>query len=203
MLFKKSFYHYSWYDGARKNHLATSLMKNVFNNCYENVYIMMPEDSRTDIEDDIFGKHLPNDQLYDDLTIENLEEIHNKMLENKKNGENTLLLIDDFQQKLKEPSIAKKLEQVIIRYRHLNTTVIFLQQNYNKCPQAIRIICSNLILFNLGKEQFEKIHDEIINMNKKDFFNILNVCFVNEHDWLCIKNRGKKRIFKMFDEVIY
>jgi type IV secretory pathway VirB4 component len=88
---------------------------------------------------------LPNDQLYDDLTIENLDEIHDKMIENKKNGENTFLLIDDFQQKLKEPAIAKKLEQVIIRYRHLNSTVIFLQQNYNKCHQAIRIICSNLI----------------------------------------------------------
>jgi hypothetical protein len=46
--------------------------------------LIMPEDSRLDIEDDIFGKHLPNDQLYDDLTIENLEEIHDNMLENKR-----------------------------------------------------------------------------------------------------------------------
>ena len=71
--------------------------------------------------------------------------------------------------KLKDSTIAKKLEEVVIRYRHLNTSVIFLQQNYNKCPQSIRIICSNLICFNLGKEQFEKIHDEMINMNKKIF----------------------------------
>ena len=113
------------------------------------------------------------------------------------------MLIDDFQQKLKEPAIAKKLEQVIFRYRHLNTTVIFLQQNYNKCPQSIRIICSNLIFFDVGKEQAEKIYDELINMNKKELFNILNVCFVNDHDWLCIKNRRKKRIFKMFYEVEY
>jgi hypothetical protein len=189
--------------GQGKTSLATSLIKNVFNNCYENIYIIMPEDSRLDIEDDIFGKHLPQDQLYDDLTIENLEEIHDKMIENKKNNENTLLLIDDFQQKLKNNDIAKKLEEVVIRYRHLNTSVIFLQQNYNKCPQSIRIICSNLICFNLGKEQFEKIHDEMINMNKKDFFNILKVCFVNEHDWMCIRNRGKKQIYRMFDEVIY
>ena len=133
--------------GQGKTSLATSLIKNVLNNCYENIYIVMPEDSRLDIEDDIFGKSLPEDQLYDDLTIENLEEIHEKMKENKKHKENSLLLIDDFQQKLKEPPIAKKLEEVIIRYRHLNTTVIFLQQNYMKCPKSIRVICTNLIFF--------------------------------------------------------
>jgi hypothetical protein len=38
-------------------------------------------------------------------------------------------------------------------------------------------------------------------MSKKDFAHILSICFENDHDWVCLKNRGKKRIYKMFDEV--
>jgi hypothetical protein len=79
----------------------------------------------------------------------------------------------------------------------------FLQQNYKKCPQPIRLILSNLIFFNIGKEQADQIHDELLNISKKRFAEILDFCFVNDHDWVCIRNRGKKKIYKMFDEVTF
>ena len=48
--------------GQGKTSLLTNLVKNVFNKCFENIYLIMPENSRTSIENDIFSKHLPAEQ---------------------------------------------------------------------------------------------------------------------------------------------
>ena len=40
--------------GQGKTYLLANLVKNVFNKCFENIYIIMPENSRSSIENDIF-----------------------------------------------------------------------------------------------------------------------------------------------------
>ena len=116
--------------GQGKTSLLTNLVKNVFNKCFENIYLIMPENSRTSIENDIFSKHLPKDQLHDTLTEEGLTEIYLQLQESSKEKENSMLIIDDFQAQLKEPAIVKTLQKIITKMRHLRCSIFLLQQNF-------------------------------------------------------------------------
>ena len=49
---------------------SQKLLKKVFHN----IYIFQPSHSRASMNDDLFGK-LPAEQIYDELTEENLEEV--------------------------------------------------------------------------------------------------------------------------------
>ena len=185
--------------GQGKTSLLTNLVKNVFNKCFENIYLFMPENSRTSIENDIFTKHLPADQLYDTLTQEGLTDVYERLQENSKEKENSLLLIDDFQAQLKEKDILKVLQKIITKMRHLRCTIFLLQQNFQALHKPLRELVSNLILFNVGKSQLSKIFIEIVQMDKEKFEKLIQVAFIDPHDWILINFHRSKNIYRMFD----
>ncbi len=168
--------------GQGKTSLLTNLVKNVFNKCFENIYLIMPENSRTSIENDIFSKHLPAEQLYDILTEEGLTEIYEKLQKNSKEKENSMLIIDDFQSQLKEPDIIKVLQKIITKMRHLRCTIFLLQQNFQALQKPLRELVSNLIIFNVGKSQLSKIFDEIVQMEKEKYEKLIQIAFIDPHD---------------------
>ena len=155
--------------GQGKTSLLTNLVKNVFNKCFENIYLIMPENSRSSIENDIFTKHLPAEQLYDTLTEEGLTEIYERLQESSKEKENSMLIIDDFQAQLKEPAIVKVLQKIITKMRHLRCTIFLLQQNFQALQKPLRELVSNLVIFNVGKSQLSKIFEEIVQMEKEKY----------------------------------
>ena len=53
------------------------------------------------IENDIYGKNLPENQIYDSLTLEDLTNVYEEIQENSTNGYFSLIIIDDFQVALK------------------------------------------------------------------------------------------------------
>jgi hypothetical protein len=161
----------------------------------------MPSSSRQSIDNDIYGKNLPPEQLYDDLTVDILNDIYTKLQENTEEGNNTLLIIDDFQQRLKEPDISKALERIIIKTRHLRTTTFYLVQNFQKVPKSIRELSQNLILFNLGKSSLLRIFEEVMQMTKEKYEEIINLCFQEPHDWLLINLHRSKNIYRNWDLV--
>ena len=187
--------------GQGKTSLLTNLVKNVFNKCFENIYVIMPSNSRASIEKDKFGKNLPDDQLYDTLTEENLMEVYEKLQENSEEEFNSLLIIDDFQAQLKEPPIIKTLQKIITKMRHLRTTVFLLQQNFQALVKPLRELVSNLIIFDLGKSQLSKIFEEIVNMEKGKYEDLIKIAFHDPHDWLLINFHRSKKIYRMFDEI--
>jgi hypothetical protein len=189
--------------GSGKTSLLTNLVKNVFNKCFENIYLIMPENSRTSIENDIFTKHLPADQLYDTLTEEGLIEIYEKLQESSKEKENSMLIIDDFQAQLKEKDIIKVLQKIITKMRHLRCTIFLLQQNFQALQKPLRELVSNLIIFNVGKSQLEKIFQEIVQLDKEKYEKLIQVAFVEPHDWILINFHRSKKIYRMFDEIVF
>ena len=72
--------------GSGKTSLLTSLVKQVFKKCFETIYLFMPSNSRASIENDIYGKHLPPDQLFDTLTLENITQVYQEIQEHSKEG---------------------------------------------------------------------------------------------------------------------
>ena len=188
--------------GSGKTSLMINLVKNVFKKCFAKIYIFIPESSRKSIDKDIFGRHLPEDQLFDELTEENLEYVYNRLQEDTEEGDFSLLIIDDFQVQLKDIRIVAILERIITKMRHLRCTVFLLNQNYNKLVKNLRLIVSNIILFNVGKSSLDFIFDETIQLDKKKYQALIDNCFVNKNDWILINVNGSKKIYRMFDEVI-
>ena len=189
--------------GQGKTSLLTNLVKNVFNKCFENIYLIMPENSGSSIENDIFTKHLPSEQLFDTLTEEGLTEIYERLQESSKEKENSMLIIDDFQAQLKEPAIVKVLQKIITKMRHLRCTIFLLQQNFQALQKPLRELVSNLVIFNVGKSQLSKIFEEIVQMEKEKYEKLIQVSFIEPHDWILINFHRSKKIYRMFDEIVF
>jgi hypothetical protein len=187
--------------GSGKTSLVLKILTNIYNKCFENIYVIMPAISRKSVENDIFGKELPSDCLYDDLSTEILDEIYHKVTDNSNNDEYSLVIIDDYQYKLKQKEIAEALELFVIKIRHLRCSVFFLCQNYNKTPKNLRQLVSNLIFFDMGKSQNETIFEEVMPISKNEFLQLMKTGFTNKHDFLCLDLRHNK-IFKNFNQEI-
>lgn len=189
--------------GQGKTSLATSLIKKVFPKVYENIYVVIPEASRRSIDNDIFGKNLPEEQIFDDLNENMLANLYETLNSNSENEENSLVLIDDFQQIFKDKNISRGMEKIINKIRHLRTTVILLQQNWQKCPRPLRELAFNVICFDLGKSQLTKIFDEVIQTKRNTYDDIIDMVFIEPHDWVCINLHRSKKFYKGFDEIIF
>lgn len=189
--------------GYGKTSLITGFMKSIFKKVFENVFIIIPPNSRASIDNDIYGKNLPADQIYDTLTEEGLIDIYNKLQESSNEGYNSILIIDDFQAQMKDATIVKALQKIITKIRHLRVSVWLLQQNYQALQKSLRELASNLIIFNLGKSQLTKLFDETIELPKDKYQELIDLAFKEKHDWLLFNLHKSKKIYRMFDEIIF
>ena len=189
-------------QGQGKTSLAVQFVRDIMVNCYESIYLFMPDESRNDLENDIFGKNLKPEQIYNDLKSDDLDELYDILKSNKEQGENSLVLIDDFQNIFKNKDIEKSLEKLVIKLRHINTTIILLQQNFGKLSKKLRSLVFNIICFDLGKEELQEIFDEVIKKNRSQYMDLLEFCFNESHDWICVNTKSRK-IYKKFDEVVF
>jgi hypothetical protein len=189
--------------GQGKTSLLTNLIKTVFKGCFSNIFVFIPENSRSSIDNDIYGRQLPPDTLYNDLNEDNLMEVYERLQEASSNGEFSLLVIDDFQSSLKNPNIILILQKIITEMRHLRCSIFLLQQNFQALVKKLRELVSNVITFNVGKSQLEKMFDEIIQIDKNKYQELIDICFKNKNDWIAININGSRNIYCMFDKIIF
>ena len=189
--------------GSGKTSLITNFIKTIFKKAFERIIVFMPAGSRASIENDIYAKQLPPGDLYDELSMTNLEEVIDGLMESSEEGNNTLLLIDDFQSSLKDPEIQKRLQTIVTRMRHLRCTIFILQQTFQKLPKFLRELVTNVIVFNIGKSQLNKLFDETIQLDKDKFQNLIDLAFVEKNDYIIINVNGNRNIYKGFDRIIF
>lgn len=188
--------------GQGKTSLITNFVKTIFKKCFNKIYVFIPQNSRKSIENDIYGRYLPESQLYDNLNVEDLNKVYEELQESSNEEEFSLLIIDDFQTQLKDPEILDILKKIITKMRHLRVSIWLLQQNYQALDKSMRELVSNLILYNVGKSQLTKIFEEVITIDKKIYNNLIEFCFKDKHDWICININGDKNIYRMFDKLL-
>lgn len=191
--------------GQGKTSTVISYMKNIYPGCYNDIYIVIPEISLTSIpkKDNIF-MNIPEinneEHLFHEYNAEVLENIYGSLVENSSGGYCSLLIIDDFASSFKSDKEAEKiLNRIIIKMRHLRTTVFLLTQNIYQCPKKWREVCTNLVCFNLGKSQMKKIFDEFFDYKNNQFEQIMKL-YKSPHDYLLL-NLKYKRLFYDFDEI--
>lgn len=189
--------------GQGKSTKVLQLLASVFRKCFEHIYVIIPEISLHSIEDksNLYKKYLDDgEHLYHEYTPEVLMTIYEKCLANAEEGMNSLVIIDDFGSQFKEKETEKILNKLIIKMRHLHTTVFLLAQGVTQLPLKWRQMQTNLVMFNLGKSQLERVFNETIQLSKEQFERICSL-YKEPHDCLMISLKHH-RIFKDFDEVI-
>lgn len=188
--------------GSGKSTLVTSWCDRIFRGCFENIYVFIPESSRKSMSKDIFGEQLPAENVFDELTVDNIADVYERLQENSKECENSLLIIDDFGSILKQKDIIYYLKRIVTKYRHLRCTIFLLQQNFFQLDKSLREVVSNIITFNAGKSQLEKVFNEIVQLPRIDFEKIIDLAFQEPHDWILINLNKSKKIYRNYDEIV-
>jgi DNA replication protein DnaC len=188
--------------GSGKTTLITNFLKGFYKQVFNHIFIIIPEMSRRSLSNDIYDKNLPDDQLFDSLTVDNLKIIYSRLEEATLNNEYSILIIDDFQVELKDKEISKILQRIITKMRHLRCSVFLLCQNFIKMDKSIRNLATNIILFNINKSQQEDIFSQVLQLEKYKY-EMLNKLYIEKGDWLLFNLTGRMKIYKNYDEVVF
>jgi hypothetical protein len=189
--------------GSGKTAMMVSLLKSptAFRGIFENIMIIIPPTSRASIENHFFEKNLPSENIYDELTIENLQEINDRIEANSSAGERTLLIMDDVQRALKDNDVRKLVLNLNNNRRHLKLSMWILAQNFTKMEKSLRMGLTDVIVFKVGKVEFGNIFEELIEMSQDMFKKVLKYFFKEAYSFMYL-NTNTQRIFSNFDEII-
>jgi len=190
--------------GSGKTTFVIQMIRGVFKNCFEEIILIIPEnsfDSFSEKDKTYFRKYLPEENIIHELDLEVLNEVYGKLEENSSNRNNTLIVLDDFADRLKDKQIEKILSKIFLKNRHLRTSVMILTQNYFMVPKKIREISNNLVMFNTNKSQNEKMFEEQFDLKHKEFNEIMEL-LPTTHDYLLL-NLKYKKIYHNFNEIVF
>ena len=188
--------------GSGKSSLLISFLKtpNLFKKVYHTILLFMPPNSRQSIRDSFFDKYLPDNQIYDDVSLENLHEAYAIAETNAKEDYNTLMIFDDTQKYFKGEN-EKFLLGMLNNRRHARLSCWFAAQNYFSIPRQIRQGITDMFVFKINKTEMENIFLEQIEQHKEKFIEILKFVFREKHDFMYL-NTNSQRLFSNWNELI-
>lgn len=202
LLNKSNFTLFLGKPGSGKTSLMISLLDtpSLFKRVFNKIYVFMPRHSRGSLKNNIF-EQLPDEQLYDNLDAETIDDVFHQIEDNSDEGLQSLIILDDVQQFLKDKYVAKRLLEIVANRRHLKTSVFLIAQTYRSLPRQVRQVLTNLFVFKVSKGEMANIFDEQVEMFKNSFQSVIAQVYDNPHDYLFI-DTSTQRIFKNFDEIL-
>jgi len=161
--------------GSGKSSLLLSMFKSTlfYRKKFDNIYLFTPRSSFLSVEKHPFENH---EKVFHELEIPTLARIYDELNELKENSisegvpiENSIIIIDDFANALKENDLALYLNKMIIKARHLAVCFIFTLQSYYLLPLVIRKQITNTTIFKpKNKKEWESIAEELLSLDKDD-----------------------------------
>ena len=189
--------------GSGKSSYIYSMFKskNALKKCFDKIYYICPASSIDSMSDNIFSK-LPDDQVYNELDGEVLDEIIAKC-ENREDGDKICLIIDDMGSQIKRADVQVRLKKIAQNKRHMNIYQCFLLlQTWKSAPFEIRRLYDNIITFKVSPDEMESIMTEAIPQYKPVAREIQKIVFDNQpHSYLAI-NTGTGTLFKNWNQLI-
>jgi hypothetical protein len=169
--------------------------KDIFKNTFDKIFLFQPEQSRVSMKDKLFDR-IPDDQKYEELTLENLNNVEENLSEH-----NNVIIMDDMTAYLRDKSIKKKLKELVFNRRHKHLSIIFLVQTYMSIEPDIRKLFSNMFIFKCSKREMETIWDEHVELPNDYVLPIMKIVFDQPYEYLFL-NTDSQRLFKGFDEIV-
>lgn len=188
-------------QGSGKTSLTINIIKKLYKKKFNKIFVFMPQTSRNSLKPNIF-EVLPDDQVFEELNLENIQYVYEQLKENSENGHKSLIIMDDVQKALKRNDVINEFKNIVANQRHLKVVNIILLQNYFALDNKVREIVNNVIFFKMDKKQTEKIFEEVAEMPKELFEQVNKIVFDEPHNW-CLINQRYKRVYRMFDEIIF
>lgn len=184
-----------------KTSLITSLFnsKDCLKRVYHKVYIFQPASSGASVKNNIFDK-LPEDQIYNELTIENLQQVYNEISGLPKHY-NKCIILDDQGSYLKNKELQKLFKNLCFNRRHMAVSIFFLTQTYFSVPRELRKIFNNLFIFKTSKMELQTIFEEQIELDKLYVLPISKLVFDELYNFLFI-NTDSQTLYRNFDKII-
>ena len=195
--------------GMGKTSLILSLVckqGKAFNRKFDKVYVFSP--SLITMEDDPF-ELIPEEQKFEEVTLENLDEVLEDI---KDSGEKVLIILDDVIADIRgkgKGAIENKLQKIFFNRRHLcgaggSCSIIATSQTYNKIDPKLRKTASQLVQYKPVKKEVENIYDDIIQIPKKEFYDVLRYIYDKKHNFMYIDTQlpEDKMIHKNFNQLI-
>lgn len=180
--------------------LGTSIKRGGLKHIFDQIFVFIPPSSRSSMKDNFFEKYLPEDQIYDDLTIDNLDDAYSHAKENAKEEKRTLFILDDVQKNLRG-ECEKLFLSIVNNRRHARLNLMILCQNYFSMSKPVRSGLTDLFIFKVSKQEMEAVFEEQVETHKNKFIQIVKFCFQKPYDFLYI-NTGSQRIFKNWFELL-
>lgn len=183
----------------------TSLITSLFNSqdclkkVYHKVYIFQPASSGASVKNNIFDK-LPDEQIHNELTIENLTQVYNEISGLPKNH-NKCIVLDDQGSYLKNKELQRLFKNLCFNRRHLGVSIFFLTQTYFSVPKELRKIFNNLFIFKTSKMELQTIFEEQIELDKSYVLPISKLVFNEPYNYLFI-NTDAQSLYRNFDKIV-
>lgn len=167
--------------------------KNLYRGKFANIFYICPQSSFLSVQDHPFEKHKP-ERVFHEMNYDILDNIHNELKEIKiENAEGlyeyqyNCVIIDDMADSLKDADIQRKLNEMLIKARHLSCAFIFTLQSYYYFPKILRKQITNISIFKpKNTEEWESIAKEILKMKKDDALALSNYVFSEPYSHLDI-----------------
>ena len=195
--------------GFGKTSLICSLVcrqGKAFNKRFDRVFVFSP--SMITMKDDPF-ELIPDEQKFTEATEENLDDFLDQV---KDTGEKVLLILDDTICDIRGKGKAKvenKLQKIFFNRRHLcgyggSCSIMATSQTYNKIDPKLRKTASQVILYKPQKREVENVFDDVIQIPKKEFTDVLRYVFDKKHNFLYIDTTqpDHKMLHKNFNPLI-
>lgn len=174
--------------------------RNMLRYCYNRIYLVQPTQSGASIKNNIFDM-LPEDQIYHELTFDNLFEIKSRIEQDAKDGHTSCIIFDDVTSDLKNKQTMRLFKELAFNRRHLRLSFFFLVQTYFSVNKEIRRLWSNLFIFKVSKNEMANIFDELIELPIEYMRDIMKLVYDKPYQYMFV-NTDSQRIFKGFDELI-
>ena len=146
-------------------------------------------------------KKFKEESIYESLDYASINEIYQKLDANAKEDEKTLLFINDQTASLKRNDIDEVFKRIIYNRRHLKTNIIITAQSYSNFPLDTRKNIQNLLMFKPAKLEMEKVFENFLEQNRKQWFDIFKYVYDARRNFLFI-NVPSQRLFKNYDEIV-
>lgn len=186
-----------------KTSLLYSFFKSnkILKNCFHTIYVFQPKVSRASMSDKIFDT-LPEDQLFDELNLENLHEVMQRIKADADEGFNSAIIMDDQSAYLKNKETMRLFKELVWNRRHLHVSCFFCVQSWFAVPKELRRVWTNVFIFKVNKQQLNDIWEEIVERPKDLVVKIRKLVYDAPYQYLFI-NVENQRMFKQFDEIMF